>query len=104
MRPEMVSPEELGGADVHCRVSGVTDHYAEDDRDALAIARRSVAGLNQVKHPIKHGASHLRMRMTEHHGCRWFCDQVQAGFQGPCRARNTHVLCRAHCRTIAQPL
>ncbi len=43
---EVVSAEDLGGADVHCRVSGVTDHYALDDRDALAIARRTVANLN----------------------------------------------------------
>jgi len=48
---EVVSAEELGGADVHCRISGVTDHYASDDRDALAIARRVVRDLNYVKQP-----------------------------------------------------
>jgi len=48
---EVVSAEDLGGADVHSRVSGVTDHYAEDDAHALAIARRIVAGLNRVKAP-----------------------------------------------------
>jgi 3-methylcrotonyl-CoA carboxylase beta subunit len=48
---ETVSPEELGGADVHCRTSGVTDHYAADDGHALAIARRIVANLNRVKRP-----------------------------------------------------
>lgn len=42
---EEISAEELGGADVHCRISGVTDHYAEDDHDALRIARRIVANL-----------------------------------------------------------
>jgi 3-methylcrotonyl-CoA carboxylase beta subunit len=42
---EIVSAEELGGADVHCRESGVTDHYAESDAHALAIARRIVAHL-----------------------------------------------------------
>ncbi len=47
---EVVSAEELGGADVHCKISGVTDHYAEDDLDALAIARRIVAHLNRQKH------------------------------------------------------
>ncbi len=46
---ESVTPEELGGADVHTRKSGVADHYAEDDRDALAIARRIVANLNTKK-------------------------------------------------------
>lgn len=48
---ETVSAEELGGADVHSRTSGVTDHYARDDRHALAIARRIVAGLNRSKSP-----------------------------------------------------
>jgi len=43
---EEVSAEALGGADVHCRTSGVTDHYAQDDRDALALARRAIAHLN----------------------------------------------------------
>lgn len=47
---EVVTPEELGGADVHCRVSGVTDHYAEDDNHALEITRSIVQNLN---HKIK---------------------------------------------------
>ncbi|SDN15132.1 carboxyl transferase domain-containing protein [Pseudomonas jinjuensis] len=46
---EVVSAEELGGADVHCKVSGVADHYADDDEHALAIARRCVANLNWSK-------------------------------------------------------
>lgn len=46
---EVVSAEDLGGADVHCRISGVTDHYAQDDRHALALARRVVANLNRKK-------------------------------------------------------
>jgi acetyl-CoA carboxylase carboxyltransferase component len=41
-----VSAEELGGADVHSRVSGVTDHYAVNDEHALALAREIVAHLN----------------------------------------------------------
>ncbi|ALG69025.1 carboxyl transferase domain-containing protein [Beggiatoa leptomitoformis] len=49
---EIVSAEELGGADVHCRTSGVTDHYAHDDRHALAIARQIVGNLNRVKKPM----------------------------------------------------
>ena len=48
---EEVSAEDLGGADVHARVSGVVDHYARDDAHALAIARRIVANLNRVKAP-----------------------------------------------------
>ena len=46
---EVVSAEELGGADVHCRTSGVADHYAEDDEHALALARRSITNLNWRK-------------------------------------------------------
>src|SRR3984957_14217326 len=46
---EIVSAEELGGADVHCRVSGVADHYAENDAHALGIARGIVSHLNTVK-------------------------------------------------------
>jgi 3-methylcrotonyl-CoA carboxylase beta subunit len=48
---EVVTAEELGGADVHSRVSGVTDHYAQNDAHALGIARRIVASLNSVKRP-----------------------------------------------------
>jgi 3-methylcrotonyl-CoA carboxylase beta subunit len=40
-----ISAEELGGADVHCKISGVTDHMAEDDADAIATARRIVSNL-----------------------------------------------------------
>ncbi|MBI3452880.1 MAG: methylcrotonoyl-CoA carboxylase [Rhodospirillales bacterium] len=48
---EVVSAEDLGGADVHSRTSGVTDHYAHDDAHALAIARRIVRNLNGAKRP-----------------------------------------------------
>ena len=44
---EIVSAEDLGGADVHARTSGVADHYARDDAHALAIARRIVGNLNR---------------------------------------------------------
>ncbi|MEM7253438.1 MAG: carboxyl transferase domain-containing protein [Pseudomonadota bacterium] len=46
---EVVSAEDLGGADVHSRQSGVTDHYALNDRHALATARRIVGNLNRNK-------------------------------------------------------
>jgi len=42
---EEVTAEELGGADVHTRISGVADHFAEDDYDALAIVRNIVENL-----------------------------------------------------------
>ncbi|MBN8966096.1 MAG: methylcrotonoyl-CoA carboxylase [Rhizobiales bacterium] len=48
---EIVSAEELGGADVHARRSGVADHMAADDSHALALARRVVANLNMRKAP-----------------------------------------------------
>ena len=46
---EDVTAEELGGADVHARVSGVVDHYAEDDEDALVKMRQIVSTLNWRK-------------------------------------------------------
>src|SRR6059036_1718559 len=47
---EEVSAEDLGGADVHCRISGVTDHYALNDEHALAICRSIVSHLNRRKY------------------------------------------------------
>lgn len=44
---EEVSAEDLGGADVHCRESGVTDHYAKDDNEALEIAKNIVENFNR---------------------------------------------------------
>src|SRR5690625_1429558 len=46
---EVVSAEDLGGADVHSRISGVTDHYALNDAHALGLARKAVANLNTRK-------------------------------------------------------
>ncbi len=48
---EVVSAEELGGADVHSRQSGVTDYLADNDAHALEIVRRIVVGLNRVSRP-----------------------------------------------------
>jgi 3-methylcrotonyl-CoA carboxylase beta subunit len=46
---EVVSAEDLGGGDVHTRLSGVADHLAENDLHALALARQAVANLNKRK-------------------------------------------------------
>ncbi|MDC0013698.1 methylcrotonoyl-CoA carboxylase, partial [Pseudomonadales bacterium] len=46
---EVVSAEDLGGADVHCRTSGVTDHYANNDHHALQLVRQCISRLNRVK-------------------------------------------------------
>ena len=48
---EEVSAEDLGGADVHTRLSGVADHYALDDRHALALARQAIANLGPAPAP-----------------------------------------------------
>ncbi|MBY7973341.1 methylcrotonoyl-CoA carboxylase [Vibrio fluvialis] len=44
---EVVTDEELGGADVHCKKSGVADYYADDDAHALDLARQAIASTNQ---------------------------------------------------------
>jgi 3-methylcrotonyl-CoA carboxylase beta subunit len=49
---EEVSAEDLGGADLHTRVSGVADHFAHDDDHALALARRIVGHLNRTWRPV----------------------------------------------------
>ena len=43
---EVVSAEELGGGRVHSTISGVTDHLADNEQDALAKARRIIANIN----------------------------------------------------------
>jgi len=47
---EEVSAEDLGGADVHCKNSGVTDHYAVDDKHALGITRTIISHINKQKY------------------------------------------------------
>jgi 3-methylcrotonyl-CoA carboxylase beta subunit/propionyl-CoA carboxylase len=49
---EEVTAEELGGADVHTRLSGVADYFAEDDAHALHLARTIVSTLNTAKPPL----------------------------------------------------
>jgi 3-methylcrotonyl-CoA carboxylase beta subunit len=46
---EVVTAQELGGAEVHCRESGVADHYAQNDHHALELVRRSISRLNRIK-------------------------------------------------------
>jgi len=51
---QSVTAEELGGGEIHSRISGVTDHLAQNDTHALSIAREIVAGLNRKKElPVK---------------------------------------------------
>lgn len=50
---EEVSAEDLGGADVHCRISGVADHYAQNDEHAISITRNIVENLERPhKYPL----------------------------------------------------
>ncbi|MAY61253.1 MAG: methylcrotonoyl-CoA carboxylase [Rhizobiales bacterium] len=59
---EVVSAEDLGGGDVHTRLSGVADHLAEDDAHALELARQAVANLNN---PGRSGLAQLDLRTPE---------------------------------------
>jgi 3-methylcrotonyl-CoA carboxylase beta subunit len=61
---EVVSAEDLGGADVHCRLSGVTDHFAENDEHGIAITRGIVETLNWPSHDrqIATGSNHVPSR------------------------------------------
>ncbi|MBT8047452.1 MAG: methylcrotonoyl-CoA carboxylase [Xanthomonadales bacterium] len=56
---EVVTAEELGGADVHTRESGVADHFARNDHHALKLARRAISRLNRVK-PVAVDVSEVR--------------------------------------------
>eukprot|EP01129_Flabellula_baltica_P002990 TRINITY_DN12857_c0_g1_i1.p2 TRINITY_DN12857_c0_g1~~TRINITY_DN12857_c0_g1_i1.p2 ORF type:complete len:590 (+),score=154.13 TRINITY_DN12857_c0_g1_i1:44-1771(+) len=51
---EDISANDLGGADVHCKISGVTDHYAINDQHALDITRRIAANFTSVRKPSVH--------------------------------------------------
>jgi acetyl-CoA carboxylase carboxyltransferase component len=51
---EVVSEEDLGGADVHCRISGVSDHYAVNDEQAIQITRNIIENIGrQPKYPLE---------------------------------------------------
>ena len=65
---EVVSAEELGGADVHTRVSGVADHLADDDRHALQIVRRAVAHIGEATAAPPHTARPPLYDPEELHG------------------------------------
>ena len=63
---EVVSAEDLGGGDVHTRLSGVADHLAHDDAHALALARRIVGNLNRRKPQPLDVAEPLEPRYSAH--------------------------------------
>lgn len=65
---EIVTDEELGGADVHCKKSGVADYYAQDDAHALALARQAIASANQSPSPVNHDVLPPRYDAKEMYG------------------------------------
>ncbi|EMQ2878145.1 methylcrotonoyl-CoA carboxylase [Vibrio navarrensis] len=65
---EIVTDEELGGADVHCKKSGVADYYAQDDAHALALARQAIASANQSPSPLNHDVLPPRYDAKEMYG------------------------------------
>ncbi len=66
---EVVSAEDLGGGDVHTRLSGVADHLAQNDTHALAIARASVANLNWRKDVAMQRVATARRRCSIRLNC-----------------------------------
>ena len=75
-----MSAEELGGADLHCSQSGVTDHYALDDMHAVKIAKNIVSHLNHKKEvdvqfePAEVGNCSQRIVMLMEKLCKsYFC-------------------------------
>lgn len=61
---EVVSAEDLGGADLHCKTSGVTDHYAVDDQHALHLARQVIGNLNLASTNAYNERSALHTQMV----------------------------------------
>ena len=88
---EVVTAEDLGGGDLHSRVSGVVDHLAENDRHALGIARRIVGTLPA-------GKAAARGRATRTAVCRKRVARRGAGRRA--RALRRAGADRAHCRRI----
>ena len=82
---EIVTEQELGGADVHCKVSGVADHYAQNDEHAIMIARNCVknfARKKQVSYPFENQKSHYTI-LKKYMGSflppcarRWICERL----------------------------
>ena len=83
---EVISAEELGGADVHCKHSGVADYYAQDDEHALLLARRTVKNLN--RHRLKNSCHWLAVgsHVFDHH--RWLVLGFQLNLRLNCHRRH----------------
>ena len=70
---EVVSSEDLGGGDVHTRLSGVADHLAENDEHAIAIARNIVANLNKSQIKLQMKSKH---RVLTVQSCTALCQAM----------------------------
>ena len=70
---EVVSSEDLGGGDVHTRLSGVADHLAENDEHAIAIARNIVANLNKSRTKLQMKSKH---RVLTVQSCMALCQAM----------------------------
>ena len=75
---EVVDAESLGGADVHTSISGVADHFAENDGHALAIARDIVANLNRKQDPAGRRAAAARAAVSRPRSCTASCRRTRA--------------------------
>ena len=75
---EDIDAESLGGADVHCRESGVCDHYAENDTHALAIARRIVGRLKAAP-----GTAPPQSPQEPHYDAEELCGVLPANLRKP---------------------
>ncbi|MCL9781971.1 methylcrotonoyl-CoA carboxylase [Vibrio sp. S4M6] len=66
---EVVTEEELGGADVHCKKSGVADYYANNESHAFTLARQAISNINQQEHaPLNTSAPEPRYNSEEIYG------------------------------------
>ena len=91
---EIVSAEDLGGGDVHTRLSGVADHLAQNDTHALALARAAVANLNWRKAPAMQCLAPRRAALRRARAARRHPDRHAQALR---RARDH----RAHRRRLA---
>ena len=103
---EEVTAEDLGGADVHTRISGVADHFADDDEHALAIARRILANVPAVRpRPALGGAPRRASRCTTRPTCTASCRRTCA-WRSTCatssRGSSTGPSCRSSRRATGR--
>ena len=75
---EVVTAEDLGGGDVHARKSGVVDHLANDDAEALAIVRSIVATFERASRRPPSSSTSRRSRPRTRTACTTWCRPTRA--------------------------